>query len=63
MFEAGNPASLLEVVSRAWRAPGLLEHLGHGARAAFEAHYTEDANYATLMDIYGKAIAQSRASV
>lgn len=60
VFEAGNPASLLEVVSRAWRAPGLLEQLGRGARAAFEAHYTEDANYTTLMAIYGKAMAQSR---
>lgn len=63
VFEAGKPASLLEALRHAWCTSGLLEQLGRGARAAFEAHYTEDANYATLMAIYGKAMAQSRASV
>lgn len=63
VFEAGNPESLLKALRHAWCTSGLLQQLGRGARAAFETHYTEGANYATLMDIYGKAIAQSRASV
>lgn len=62
VFEAANPASLLEELRRVWCTPGLLEQLGRGARAAFEAHYTEEANYATLMAIYGNAMAQSRAA-
>lgn len=56
VFEAGNPSSLLQELRQAWCTPGLLEQLGRGARAAFEAHYTEDANYRTMMLIYEKAM-------
>lgn len=60
VFEPANPMSLLQEVQRAWLTPGLLEQLGRGARAEFESKYTENANYATLMDIYERAITVSR---
>jgi glycosyltransferase involved in cell wall biosynthesis len=56
VFEAGNPAALLQEVRRAWSTPGLLATLGDGARAAFEANYTEEANYGMLMGVYEKAL-------
>lgn len=61
VFEPSNPESLLHAVRRAWETPDMLEQLGKGARTEFEGKYTEDANYATLMDIYERAIAVSRA--
>lgn len=60
VFQPANPQSLLYEVRTAWETPGLLERLGQGARAEFESKYTEEANYATLMDIYQQAIAISR---
>jgi len=59
VFAPGNPASLLDVVQQAWTTPGILENMALAARATFEALYTEEANYRTLMDIYGKARARS----
>ena len=56
VFEAGNPAALLHEVRYAWSTPGLLAALGHGARTAFEADYTEESNYQTMMTIYLKAM-------
>lgn len=60
VFAPGDSDSLLREVRTAWDAPGLLEQLGQGARAEFEAKYTEDANYATLMEIYRQAISVAR---
>lgn len=60
VFKPAAPESLLDEVRKAWHTPGLLEQLGRGARAEFESKYTEDANYATLMDIYRQAIEVSR---
>lgn len=60
VFQPANPQSLLQEVRTAWETPGLLERLGQGARAEFEGKYTEEANYATLMEIYRKAIEVSR---
>ena len=60
VFEPANSLSLLQEVRTAWDTPGLLERLGQGARAEFESKYTEEANYATLMEIYRKAIEVSR---
>jgi hypothetical protein len=51
--------SLLREVRTAWETPGLLERLGQGARQAFEARYTEDANAQILMAIYQPAITVS----
>lgn len=59
VFEAGNPASLLREIRGAWTAPGVLPALGNGARAAFEAHYTEKSNYQTMIRIYQRAIERS----
>ncbi len=56
VFQPANPQSLLHEVHTAWETPGLLERLGQGARAEFESKYTEEANYASLMEIYRKAI-------
>lgn len=60
VFQPANPQSILREVRTAWETPGLLERLGQGARAEFEAKYTEDANYAALIEIYHKAIEVSR---
>lgn len=56
VFEAGNPASLLHEIRDAWTAPSVLPALGNGARAAFEAYYTEESNYQTMMMVYQRAI-------
>lgn len=61
VFEAANPAMLLKALHRVWSTPGLLAALGTGARATFEAHYTEESNYQTMMSVYHKAI-ETRAS-
>jgi len=55
-FEPANPESLLHAVRSAWENPEQLRRWGQGARAAFEAKYTEDANYEMLMAIYEQAI-------
>jgi glycosyltransferase involved in cell wall biosynthesis len=60
VFKPANPQSLLQEVRTAWVTPGLLERLGQGARLEFEEKYTEEANYATLMEIYREAIVVSR---
>ena len=60
VFQPANPESLLKEVRTAWETPGLLERLGQGARAEFENKYTEEANYAALMEIYRQAIEVSR---
>ncbi|GLZ88433.1 hypothetical protein Pres01_44840 [Metapseudomonas resinovorans] len=60
VFEPANPQSLLQEVRNAWENKGYLAKLGRSARLEFESKYTEEANYATLMDIYRKAIEVSR---
>jgi glycosyltransferase involved in cell wall biosynthesis len=59
-FEPANPESLLNAVRSAWENPALLERWSQGARAAFEAKYTEDANYTMLMEIYEQAIERAK---
>ena len=56
IFEPSDPESLLNAVRAAWEDPERLERWSRGARAAFEAKYTEDANYEMLMAIYEQAI-------
>lgn len=60
LFEPGDSGSLLAEVRKAWETPGVLQELGQGARKSFETLYTEEANYKTLMEIYGKAIEWNR---
>ncbi|MBK8361829.1 MAG: glycosyltransferase family 4 protein [Comamonadaceae bacterium] len=55
VFEAANSDSLLQTVRTAWQAPAMLQNLGQGARATFDANYTDEANYQTMMKIYQKA--------
>jgi len=56
LFEPGDALSLAQAVRAAWESPGALEALGAGARAAFEARYTAEANYEMLMAIYREAM-------
>ncbi|MDT4808708.1 D-inositol-3-phosphate glycosyltransferase [compost metagenome] len=60
VFQPGNPQALLQVVRMAWETPGLLERLGQGARSEFELKYNEEANFASLRDIYQRALEVSR---
>ncbi len=60
VFAPANPESLFREVRAAWETPGLLERLGQGARQAFEARYTEDANVQMLMAIYQQALIVSQ---
>jgi len=60
VFDAANPHSLLNEVRKVWESRDFLERLGLGARADFEAKYTEEANYAMLMEIYKEAILTNR---
>jgi glycosyltransferase involved in cell wall biosynthesis len=62
VFEPGNATSLLDVLRGAWAQPDLLEKLGRDARQAFEAHYNEDANHQTLLEIYEQAMVENRRS-
>lgn len=61
VFQPGDSESLLREVRTAWQTPQLLERLGEGARAEFQAKYTQDANYETLMEIYERALHKTRA--
>jgi glycosyltransferase involved in cell wall biosynthesis len=63
VFSIHDPRALMETVRSAWETPGLLARLSHGARAAFESSYTEDAHYGKLMAIYEAALARKRLSV
>ncbi|MGC8724661.1 MAG: glycosyltransferase family 4 protein [Acidobacteriota bacterium] len=58
LFEPGDARPLLEAVRAAWEAPEALEAMGAGAREAFEAHYTAQANYQMLVRIYEGARAR-----
>lgn len=60
LFEPCNPTSLLHEVRTAWECQELLEYTGQGARIEFETKYTEEANYASLIEIYKQAIKVSR---
>ena len=60
VFEAGNAASLLQIIGSTWHAPDMLQNLGQGARRAFEALYHEEVNHQALMRVYGQAKAHIR---
>lgn len=60
VFEPGDPWSMLSKIREAWYEPGELERLGQRALIDFEEKYTESVNYSFLMDIYLKAMEQSR---
>ncbi len=58
-FTAGNPADLARTITRLF-ATGELTAMRPIARAEFESHYTGDANYRMLMDVYESVIANAR---
>jgi glycosyltransferase involved in cell wall biosynthesis len=57
LFEPGSAADLAEKVTQVLgsRSP---EKMRSAARLEFEAHYTAEANYEQLMNIYHRAIGQ-----
>lgn len=63
VFAPGNVDSLLKEVRTACEAPGYMEKLALGAKNAFGANYTEEANYQMLMKIYQAAIANFKSRV
>lgn len=60
VFQPADPNSLLTEVRSVWRAAGQLEDMGHAARRSYERLYSEEKNYQLLMDIYDRALAESR---
>lgn len=56
LFEPANPDSLLQTVQSVWHSKNLLEKLGENARLEFESKFTEETNYAKLMEIYNHAL-------
>lgn len=60
VFEPANPNSLLHQVRAAWEAPEYLEKMSQHARILFQEKYTEDVNYERLIEIYKRALQNSR---
>tara|TARA_R100000365_G_C2748060_1_gene78762 strand:- start:480 stop:1655 length:1176 start_codon:yes stop_codon:yes gene_type:complete len=58
-FTPGNAADLARKVRELFDIPEMLERLGSGARAIYEAHYTPEANLRQLERIYDEAIAEA----
>jgi glycosyltransferase involved in cell wall biosynthesis len=56
LFRPGNAADLAEQVEWARAHPREVEGMGRNARREYEAKYTADDNYRSLMDIYGTAM-------
>ena len=54
-FTPGDGEDLALAVRWACEQPASFVEMGRKARQTFDTHYTADANYAHLMDIYGKA--------
>jgi glycosyltransferase involved in cell wall biosynthesis len=56
LFNPGDAADLAVKIAWATANPKRMARMGQAARAEYEAHYTPERNYATLMDIYEDAI-------
>ena len=61
-FAPGEPADLQAKVRWAIEHPVRMAAMGANARAKYEASYTADQNYATLMQIYERALAERKAA-
>ena len=59
-FEAADSVGLRDQVIWAIGHPQGMRKLGNTARATFESHYTQEANYAALMEIYDRTLKTSR---
>ena len=57
VFPPADPGALADTLAGVWRDGVALEALGRGARAAFEAHYTQERNHEQLLGIYRAAMA------
>ena len=55
-FEAGNARDLSERVDWIRRHPHEITRMGYNARTEFEAKYTPEKNYSTLMEVYHQTI-------
>jgi glycosyltransferase involved in cell wall biosynthesis len=63
VFEPRSPKAIVELIGRVWGDEALLAKLSAGARASFEAHYTEDKNHRELMQIYSLAMLERKRSM
>lgn len=59
-FTPGDPKDLAEKVEWAWTHPEQMRQMGEAARREYERKYTAEANYPQLMEVYQRAIADSR---
>ena len=55
-----NVRVLSQAVRAMWQMLDMLQNLGQGARQDFDTLYNEEANYQTLMRVYGQAMAHIR---
>jgi glycosyltransferase involved in cell wall biosynthesis len=60
-FTPGDADDLAQKVEWAWAHPDDMHRMGRNARAAFEAKYTAEKNYATLRAIYESVINKRKA--
>jgi glycosyltransferase involved in cell wall biosynthesis len=61
-FKPHDPADLAAKVEWMLANPELLDRMSAMARLEYENHYSADANYALLMDIYASAVGEARGS-
>jgi len=55
-FTPGHPDDLAQKVEWAWTHPEQMAEMGRAARAEYEAKYTAERNYETLMETYEKVL-------
>jgi glycosyltransferase involved in cell wall biosynthesis len=60
LFEPANARGLASVVQRLWGDQEKLHEMAIAARNEFELHYTEEVNYQRLIELYSKAIDNSK---
>jgi len=60
LFEPGNSGDLAEKTRWAWTHPQEMAAMGRQARKDYEASFSSEINYAKLMDIYHRAMENSR---
>ena len=58
LFQPGDCDDLARTVTRAWKDPAQMRHLGMQARSEYETKYTAAINYRQLIEIYRHVIAR-----
>ena len=56
LFDAGSSDDLVHAISWALGNVNEMEKMGENAKNIYKSHYTEDANYKLLMDIYRESV-------